>query len=123
MRDVGRYVVAASPDFDVVAALPAFVECTADFCRSCFARVFLCGRCARVNLSFQPMQLVHFLGCLGYSLYGHAILHGHRGWLVKPGAQVFKSNFHQQKDAFLDAVFRTRFGMRLGDMFSAIRYP
>jgi hypothetical protein len=42
MRDVGRYIVAASPvfdaaaaspDFDVVAALPALMECTADFCR------------------------------------------------------------------------------------------
>jgi hypothetical protein len=49
MREVGKYVVAASPvfdvaaespDFDVVAALPALVECTADFCRGRFARVF-----------------------------------------------------------------------------------
>jgi hypothetical protein len=50
MRDAGRYVVAASPvfdaaaaspDFDVVAALLSLVECTADFCRGRFARVFL----------------------------------------------------------------------------------
>jgi hypothetical protein len=40
MREIGRYVVAASPVFDVVAALPALMICRANFCRGRFALVF-----------------------------------------------------------------------------------
>jgi hypothetical protein len=69
---------AASHDFDVVAALPALVECTADFYRGRFTRVFLAAA-ALGNLSLQPTQPVHSLGCLGHSLR-HAILHGYWGW-------------------------------------------
>jgi hypothetical protein len=81
MRYVVRYLVAASPvfdaaatspDFDIVAALPALVECTVDFCRGRFARVFVAAA-ALGNSSLQPTQLVHPLGCLGHSLYRHAI--------------------------------------------------
>ena len=77
------HAAAASPDFDVVAALPALVECTADFCRGRLARVFLAAA-ALGNLSPQPTQPVQSLGCLGHGLYRHAILHGYGGWLVKP---------------------------------------
>jgi hypothetical protein len=113
-----------------VAALPALVECTADFCRGRFARVFLVAA-ALGNLSPQPTQPVQSLGCLGHCLYRHAILHGYGGLASQAGGFRYLNQTCNSKrmvsrirfrDTFGGWVFRIRFGIRFRDAVWRTRF-